>query len=79
MPNLDRTGVPGYARPLPIPPRGRGGGEVMASLVRRVAKEEGRVVAVPGLGVGSVLLGLTGPRSFGPSLTDVSWAAWPAT
>ena len=46
--------------------------------MRPRAKAEGRVVADPGLGVRFVLFGLIGPRSFGPSLTDVSWAAWPA-
>jgi hypothetical protein len=28
MPILVRTGIPGYAPPLPAPPRGRDGGEV---------------------------------------------------
>ena len=38
-------------------------------------QEEG-VVADPGLIVRSGLLGLAGPRSFGPSLADVLWATW---
>jgi hypothetical protein len=46
--------------------------------VRRAAKAEGGVVADPGLGVRPVLLGLVGPRSFGPLLADVSWATRPA-
>jgi hypothetical protein len=45
--------------------------------VCRAAKAEGGVKADPGLGVRPILLGLAGLRSFGPSLTDVSWAAWP--
>jgi hypothetical protein len=35
-------------------------------------------VADPGLGVRPGSLGLARPRSFGPSLADVPWAAWPA-
>jgi hypothetical protein len=45
--------------------------------VCRAAKAEGGITADPGLGVRPILLGLARPRSFGPSLTDVSWAAWP--
>jgi hypothetical protein len=48
------------------------------SLLRRVAKIEGGVAADLGLGVKPVLLGSAGPRSFGPSLADMSWAARPA-
>jgi hypothetical protein len=35
-------------------------------------------MADPGLGVRPGSLGSTRPRSFGPSLADVSWATWPA-
>jgi hypothetical protein len=45
------------------------------SLVCHAAKAEGGVVADPGLGVRPVSLVSTGPRSFGPSLADVLWAA----
>jgi hypothetical protein len=38
--------------------------------VHRVAKVEGQVVADPSLGIGPVLLGLAGPRSFRPSPFD---------
>ena len=48
------------------------------SLARRTAKGEGGVAANPSLGVKHVLLGLAGPRLFGPSLTDILRAAWPA-
>ena len=48
------------------------------SLTRRAAKTEGGVAADPGLGVRPVLPGSARPRSFGPSLADVSWAAQPA-
>jgi hypothetical protein len=61
----------------PFPSRGRDGGEVM-SLLRCAAKVEGGVAADLGLGVKPVLLGSARPRSFGPSLVDVSWAARPA-
>jgi hypothetical protein len=45
------------------------------SLACHVAKAEGGVVADPGLGVRPILLGLARPRSFGPLLAHVSWAA----
>jgi len=45
--------------------------------VHCVAKVEGGVVVNPGIGVRPVMLGSTGPRSFRPSLADVSWAAGP--
>ena len=48
------------------------------SLVRCVAKSDEGAAADPSLGVRPVLLGLAGPRSFGPLLADVSWAARPA-
>ena len=38
MPALARVGVLSGARPLPVPFRGRDGGEVMRFFVRRVAK-----------------------------------------
>jgi hypothetical protein len=61
----------GYAQPLPVPPRGRDGGEVSClSCVVRPRRKEGSW--------SSLSLALAGPRSFGPLLTDVSWAAWPA-
>jgi hypothetical protein len=47
------------------------------SLGHHVAKAEGGVTVNPGLGVRPVLLGLGRPRWFGPSLSDVSWAARP--
>jgi hypothetical protein len=34
-------------------------------------------MADPGLSVWLGSLGSVGPRSFGPSLADVSWVAWP--
>ena len=40
-----------------------------------MAKAEGGVVADPGLSVRRILLGSAEPRSFGPSLADVSWVA----
>ena len=45
------------------------------SLASHVAKAEGGVTADPGLGVMPILVGSARPRSFGPSLTNVSWAA----
>jgi hypothetical protein len=45
------------------------------SLVCHAAKAEGGVVGDPSLGVRPVSLVSTRPRSFGPSLADVLWAA----
>jgi hypothetical protein len=45
--------------------------------VVRLRHEEG-VVAGHGLKVQPGLLGLAGPRSFRPSLADMSWATWPS-
>jgi hypothetical protein len=41
-------------------------------------RQKERVVAGPMLSVWLGSLSSAGPRSFGPSLADVSWAAWPA-
>ena len=63
------------------PPRSSQGSEQWGgreSLARRVAKSDEGAAADPSLGVRPVLLGLAGPRSFGPLLADVSWAARPA-
>jgi hypothetical protein len=66
------------ARPLPVSSRGRDEGEVvrLSSAVR--IRQEGGVVPDPGLIVWPGLLGLSGPQSFGFSLADVLWAAWPS-
>jgi hypothetical protein len=46
---LVRAGTPSYTRPLPVPPKGRDGGEVVRPLgAMRLRQEEG-VVADPGL------------------------------
>jgi hypothetical protein len=66
----------GWARPLPIPSRGRDGGEVMClSSTVQLRHEEG-VMANPSLSFRPSLLGLAGPRSFGLSLTGVLRASW---
>jgi hypothetical protein len=72
MPILVRTGVPSYDRPLPIPPRGWDGGEVVRLVCRATESAEGvatslRLNAWPGF------LGSAGPRSFGPLLADLLW------
>jgi len=36
------------------------------------------IVADPGLSVRPCFLGMAGPQSFGPSLANILWAAWPA-
>jgi hypothetical protein len=75
---LVRAGVLGRARPLPVPSRGRDGGEVVhPSSVVRLRKEEG-VVVDPGLSVRPGLLGSARLQSFGPLLAGVLQAAWPA-
>jgi hypothetical protein len=48
-----------------------------ASLARHATKAEGGVMADPGLGVWPSSLGLARPWSFGPSLANTLWAAWP--
>jgi hypothetical protein len=68
----------GWARPLPIPSRGRDGGEVVRLSSVVWLRYEGGVVADPCLIVRPGLLGLTEPRSFGLSLAGVLQAAWPA-
>ena len=52
-------------------------GVVSLLFVMRLRQKEG-VMADPGLSVWPGSLGSAGPRSFGPSLADVSWAARPA-
>ena len=70
-----KAGTLGWARPLPVPSGDRDGGEVMRlSSVVRLRQEKG-VVANPGLNVRPGLLGLAGPRSFGPSLVEILRAA----
>jgi hypothetical protein len=69
--------MPGCARPLPIPPRGRDDGEVVCLLVRCVAKSDEWVMASLHLSAWPGFLGLAGPRSFGLLLADILWAAWP--
>ena len=59
----------------PRPSLGSGRCRGRESLARHVAKAEEGVAADPDLGVRHVLLGLAGPRLFGPLLADVSWAA----
>ena len=75
MPVPIRAGMLGGARSLPVPLRGRDGGEVVRSFV---ACGEGRgkrswltLAFVFGLGPHS----LVGPRSFGLILAGVPWAA----
>jgi hypothetical protein len=74
---LVRAGTPGGAQPLPAPFGGRDGGEVVRPLSAAWLRHEEGVVADPGLSVRPGSLGLSRPRSFGLSLTDVLWAAWP--
>jgi hypothetical protein len=75
---LIRADTLGNTRPLPIPSRGQDGGEVVhPSSVAWPSHEEG-VMANPNLSVWSGSLGLPGPRSFGPLLADMLWAAWPS-
>ena len=75
---LVRTGILGGARPLPVPSRGRDGGEVVRLSSTVQLRQEEEVMADPSLSVRPGLLGLAGPRLFGPSLTDILRAAWPA-
>ena len=76
MLTLVRAGMLGYVRPLPIPSRGRDGGEIVRlSSVVRLRREEG-VVADPSLSGWPGWLSLTGPRSFGPSLAEILRATW---
>jgi hypothetical protein len=65
-------------RPLPVSSRGHDGGEVvcLSSIMR--LRQEGGVVANPGLIIRPGLLGLSRPQSFGFSLADVLRAAWPS-
>jgi hypothetical protein len=73
-----RADMVGWARPLPVPSRGRDRGEVVRALsVVRLRQEEG-VVADPGLIVRPGLLSLAGPRSVGHLLADMLQATWPA-
>ena len=68
MLSLVRAGVFGWARPLPVPPRGQDSGEVVRpSSVMRLRQEEG-VVADPGFSDWPDPLSLVGPRSFGLKL-----------
>ena len=66
-----RGGTLDCTRSLFVPSRGRDGGDVVrhSSAVR--LRQEGEVVANPGLIVWPSLLGLAGPQSFGLSLADV--------
>ena len=77
MPILVRVGTIGWAQPLSIPSRDRNGGAVVRLSSAMWLRNEGGVVADPGLGAQPSLLGLAGPRSFGLSLAAVLWAAWP--
>ena len=58
--------------------QGLGRGEVMrlSSVMR--PRQEGGVMADPGLAAWPGLFVLAGPQLFGPSLADVLRAAWPA-
>jgi hypothetical protein len=75
VPTLVRAGVSGRIRSLPVPPRGRGGGEVVR---RSSAFDEGRGKRswpTPALVLGPGPHGLAGPRSFGLIPAHVPWAA----
>ena len=72
---LIRADALGWARPLPVPPQGRDDGEVASFLYVVRLRRKGEVVANLGLSIYPGLLVLAGPRSFGLSLADVSWAA----
>jgi hypothetical protein len=59
---LVREGTLAGSRPLPIPSRGRDEGEVVRLFGPVRLRQEGGVVADPGLIVWPDLLGLAGPR-----------------
>ena len=75
---LIRGGMLARARPLPIPSRGRDGGEVMRLSSAVQLRWEEWVVADPDLSAWPSLLGLTRPRSFRLLLAGVLRATWPA-
>jgi hypothetical protein len=78
MPILVRVSMLGCARPLSVPSKGHDGGEVMCLSSVVWLRHGGGVGVDPGLSVQPGSPGLAGPQSFGPSLTDVLWAARPA-
>ena len=75
---LVRTGVLAGARPLLVSSRDHDGGEVvrLSSAVR--LRQEGGVMANPGLIIWPSLLSLVRPQLFALSLADVFWATWPS-
>jgi hypothetical protein len=68
---LARVGVLSGAQPLPVPFRGRDGGEVVRFWYAVWLRQDEEVVAGPGPSVRPGLLGSAGPRSFGPSPASV--------